>query len=68
MAAAMQQEEEGARMRRASDKTVFIRRLPYDLTDKALEEAVTHIGPVKSCFTVKERGACSYSVVGLSRY
>lgn len=41
---------------RASDKTVFIRRLPYDLTDEALEDAVSHIGPVKSCFTVKERG------------
>ena len=43
--------------KRASDKTVFIRRLPYDLTDKALEDAVSHVGPVKSCFTVKERGA-----------
>lgn len=43
--------------KRASEKTVFIRRLPYDLTDKALEDAVSHVGPVKSCFTVKERGA-----------
>lgn len=55
MAAAVQADE-SARMRKASDKTVFIRRLPYDLTDGALEEAVTHIGPIKSCFTVKERG------------
>ena len=41
---------------RASDKTVFIRRLPYDLTDEVLEDAVSQIGPVKSCFTVKDRG------------
>ena len=41
---------------RASDKTVFIRRLPYDLTDEALEDTVSQIGPVKSCFTVKDRG------------
>ena len=56
MAAAVQPNESG-HTHRASDKTVFIRRLPYNLTDKALEEAVSHIGPVKSCFTVKERGA-----------
>ena len=35
--------------------TVFVRSLPYDATDAALEEHFSEAGPVRSAFVVKDR-------------
>ena len=35
--------------------TVFVRSLPYDATDAALEEHFSEVGPVRSAFVVKDR-------------
>ena len=35
--------------------TVFVRSLPYDATDAALEEHFSEAGPVRSAFAVKDR-------------
>ncbi|XP_072045384.1 LOW QUALITY PROTEIN: RNA-binding protein 28-like [Amphiura filiformis] len=36
--------------------TLFVRNLPYDATNEGLEEVFSEVGPIKSCFVVKERG------------
>jgi len=40
---------------KAEDCTVFVRNLPYDLTDAALEAAFQDVGPVKRGFIVTDR-------------
>ena len=40
-----------------SDKTLFVRNLPYGTSDKELEAVFCEYGELKSCFTVKEKGA-----------
>ena len=40
-----------------SDKTLFVRNLPYGTSDKELEAVFCEYGQLKSCFTVKEKGA-----------
>ena len=42
--------------RSVSDKTLFVRNLPYGTSDKELEAVFCEYGPLKSCFTVKEKG------------
>ena len=42
--------------RSVSDKTLFVRNLPYGTSDKELEAVFSEYGPLKSCFTVKEKG------------
>ena len=42
--------------RSVSDKTLFVRNLPYRTSDKELETVFCEYGPLKSCFTVKEKG------------
>ena len=37
-------------------KTVFARSLPYDTTDKQLEDTFSEYGPIKRCFVVRDRG------------
>jgi nucleolar protein 4 len=37
--------------------TVFVRNLPYTVTDARLEEAFSEIGPVKECFIIADKGA-----------
>ena len=37
-------------------KTLFIRNLPYDATNERLEDVFGDIGPLKTCFVVKEKG------------
>ena len=39
-----------------SNKKLFIRGLPSGTTNGDLEDVFTEYGPVKSCFTVKEKG------------
>ena len=39
-----------------SDKTLFVRGLPYSATDAELEDVFSDYGPVKTCFTVKNKG------------
>ena len=39
-----------------SDKTLFVRNLPYGTSDKELEAVFCEYGELKSCFTVKEKG------------
>ena len=43
--------------RSVSDKTLFARNLPYGTSDKELEAVFCEYGELKSCFTVKEKGA-----------
>ncbi|CAN5962734.1 unnamed protein product [Sphagnum jensenii] len=39
------------------ERTVFVRSLPFSLSDAQLEEIFSELGPVRHCFTVKEKGA-----------
>ena len=39
-----------------SDKTLFVRGLPYNTTDAKLEDVFSDYGPIKTCFTVKNKG------------
>ncbi|XP_069105565.1 RNA-binding protein 28-like [Argopecten irradians] len=38
-------------------KTLFLRNLPYSTTNEKLEEIFGDIGPLKTCFVVKPKGA-----------
>ena len=37
-----------------NSKTLFVRNLPYSITNELLEEAFQEYGPIKSCFVVKD--------------
>ena len=39
-----------------SDKTLFVRGLAYTTTDPELEDTFSDYGPIKTCFTVKNKG------------
>ena len=39
-----------------SEKTLFVRGLDYSTTDARLEEVFSDYGPIKTCFTVKDKG------------
>ena len=36
--------------------TLFVRNLPYEATNEGLEEVFSEIGPMKSCFVVRDKG------------
>lgn len=40
----------------AQRKTLFIRNLPYNATDKELENLFSEFGPIKRSFVVKDKG------------
>lgn len=42
-----------------TSKTLFVRNLPYSTSDLQLEELFSRHGPLKACFTVKEKGLCN---------
>lgn len=37
-------------------QTLFIRNLPFSVTEQRLEEVFSEIGPVKRCILVKDKG------------
>ncbi|CAG5134175.1 unnamed protein product, partial [Candidula unifasciata] len=41
-------------------KTLFVRNIPYSATNESLEKVFSDIGPIKSCFVVKDKdsGKC----------
>lgn len=42
---------------RPSDpRTLFVRNVPYDVDDAALEELASEVGPVKQAFLIKRKG------------
>ncbi|RUS81801.1 hypothetical protein EGW08_010438 [Elysia chlorotica] len=46
--------------RHGKGKTLFVRNLPYTTTNETLEKVFSDIGPLKSCFVVKDKdsGKC----------
>ena len=46
-----------------SEKTLFVRGLDYSTTDTQLEEAFSDYGPIKTCFTVKDKGQNNIVIV-----
>ena len=38
-------------------RTLFVRNLPYSISDEQLSAVFGKYGPIKSCFTVKDKGA-----------
>lgn len=47
----------------ATSKTLFVRNLPYSLSDSQLEEVFTCYGPLKKCFTVKDQGMSGFITI-----
>ena len=37
--------------------TLFVRNLPYNATNKDLEDLFSEIGPVKTAFVIKDKGS-----------
>lgn len=49
-------------------RTVFIRGVSYATDEKALEDAFTDIGPVRSCFLVRNRGEAKHKGFGFVQF
>lgn len=39
-----------------SSNTLFIRKLPHDISENALREAYGDVGAIRQCFIVKKKG------------
>ncbi len=47
----------------SASKTLFVRNLPYSTSDTQLEELFSGHGQLKACFTVKEKGLCTRTLI-----
>lgn len=43
-------------------RTIFVRNLPYNTTNKKLEDAFSEFGPIKQAFVVKDQGKLLLSI------
>ena len=60
MAENTSQEKEVHKYTRVSEKVLFVRNLPYRLSDEEFEQAFSEIGPLKRAFVAREKGkTCS---------
>lgn len=37
-------------------KTLFVRNLPFSITNEKFEALFSEVGPVRTCFVVKDKG------------
>lgn len=51
-----------------SKKTLFVRNIPYSTKDADLEAVFSEYGPLKSCFTVKDKGEIIDIYGGMRRF
>ncbi len=49
-------------------RTVFIRGVSFEATEKDLEEVFSDVGPVKQCFLVKVKGQPTHRGFGFVQY
>ena len=65
----MSREDDGRARERRESTMVFVRNLPYDADDAALEDAFSNaFGPVKECWTVAERGSTTRRGFGYVKF
>lgn len=41
-------------------KTLFVRNLPFSVTNEKFEALFSEVGPVRTCFVVKDKGKIVY--------
>ena len=63
MAENTSQEKEVHKYTRVSEKVLFVRNLPYRLSDEEFEQAFSEIGPLKRAFVAREKGKTSLVVM-----
>lgn len=49
-------------------RTVFVRGISFDVDEKQLEDAFGDVGPVRSCFLVRQKGQQKHKGFGFVQY
>lgn len=49
-------------------RTLFVRGVSFEIDEKPLEEVFSEVGPVKSCFLVREKGAPKHKGFGFVQF